>query len=97
MRVIWKYPVPIVDTFALEMPKGAEVLTVQVQGGDAQMWALLDPDRPKVERCFRLLGTGHPLGVGEVSDRFGRYVGTFQIAGGSLVWHLFEEAEDEPL
>lgn len=44
MKTIWKFPVPTTDQGAvLEMPKGAEVLTVQTQGAEPQLWAVVDP------------------------------------------------------
>ncbi len=88
MREIWKYPVPIAVGFDMDMPEGAEVLTVQVQGASPEMWALVHPDMPKVTRRFRLYGTGQPI-----EGRSGRYIGTFQMAGGAFIWHLFEEVE----
>lgn len=85
MQTVWKYPVPIQAEFAVDMPEGAEVLTVQGQGFQYQMWARVDADAVLEERRFHIRGTGHPLTGNE-----GRYVGTFQQAGGLLVWHLFE-------
>lgn len=35
-------------------------------------------------RHFRIKGTGH------AADDIGDYIGTFQLNGGSLVFHLFE-------
>ncbi len=48
------------------------------------IWALVDTDAPEEARVFHVRGTGHP------ADALGRYVGTFQIDGGALVFHLFE-------
>ena len=88
-RTIWKYDVAITDTFALEMPAGAQLLDVQVQHeGGAQLWALVNPTQPTNMRVFRLVGTGH-----SVPDERLQYVGTFQLHGGALVFHLFEVIE----
>ena len=88
MQTIWKYPVPVADSFTILMPKGARFLTVQTQKTEPQMWALVDRDQPLEERRFHLLGTGHSDG-----DRaLGQYVGTFQVADGTLIFHLFEAA-----
>ena len=94
-KVIWKYPVPVTDLFEVEMPIGAEVITVQMQGGAPYMWALVDSNRELETRFFRVAGTGNPLP--DTMDLFG-YLGTFQMLGGQLVWHLFErppESEGE--
>jgi hypothetical protein len=86
MRTIYKYPVEVRDTFTLSLPKGAEILTVQEQRGSVFMWALVDRDAESEERSFRLAGTGHPIEDG--LDL--RHVGTFQMHGGVLVFHVFE-------
>lgn len=89
-RAVWKWEIPLRTVFTLDLPRGAELLTVQTQyaGGPGEtpaLWALVDPDAPTETRCFQLVGTGHRE-LGE--ER--RYVGTFQLTGGSLVCHVFE-------
>jgi hypothetical protein len=93
MRKVWKYGVQWpADAFDLAMPEGAEVLTVQVQeNGDSRLaavclWALVDPDAPQTVRRFRVVGTGHPVEGGALA-----YAGTFQLASGALVFHVFED------
>lgn len=106
MKTVWKFPIPIAqinddgdERFTIEMPDRAEILTVQAQGNDAQIWAAVDTDRPKSARQFCLVGTGHvipslPPGVHayQYEARFydTRYVGTFQVSGGAYVFHVFE-------
>ena len=87
MRTIHKYPLQTCDEQVIEMPVGAEILCVQVQNGVACLWA-------SVETTFGLsgvriytFGTGHPLPAAEL-----RYVGTYQLDGGSLVFHVYEDA-----
>ena len=86
MQTIYKYAVTMSDTFTLAMPANAQVLSVQVQHGHPQLWALVDPDAPKQPRTFRVVGTGHPM---EDAGRC-RFIGTFQVENGYLVFHLFE-------
>ena len=86
-RTIYKYSVIPTDYFRLQLPVDAQILTVQMQGNEAFVWTLLNPDEPVVERTFRLAGTGHPI---VESPNALSYVGTFQMGGGRLVWHLFE-------
>ena len=86
MKRIWKYTV-MTDEFTHQMPKGAEVLDVQVQSGVPHLWALVDDIAPMERRRFATVGTGHPL-PDEISD--GKHVGTFQLHGGALVFHLFD-------
>ena len=86
MKTIWKYPMPLEDEITFDMPKGARVLSVQVQAGKPYIWAVVDPAREREQRFFSLRGTGHPdNGAGDM-----RFIGTFQLAGGGLVFHLFE-------
>ena len=42
MKTIWKFPVPVNDGNVLEMPEGAKILSVQVQGETPCLWALVD-------------------------------------------------------
>ena len=81
---IWKFPIPLEDEFELEMPLGAAILCVQVQGEEPCIWARVDPKAKKHRRVFRLAGTGR-----EIPKELG-YIGTFQLRGGTLVFHLFE-------
>ena len=80
---IYKYPVSI-GTFIHAMPKGAEVLCVQMQEHNPQMWVLVNPKAEAERREFIVVGTGHSYTTLSGS----RYIGTFQDS--SFVWHLFE-------
>ena len=72
MRTIWKFQIPIIDRFSVSMPRGAEVLSVQVQYGQAVMWALVDASAMYELRHFSIVGTGNPI-----QGPLGRFVGTF--------------------
>jgi hypothetical protein len=89
-RTIWKYRLTAMDTCILEMPQAARLLSVQEQFGAPVVWALVDPDATKVMRRLTLCPTGAPLPC-EVEGF--AFVGTFQIEGGSLVFHLFDAGE----
>ena len=87
---IYKYEVLASDTFTIDMPKGARILAVQTQGDSkACIWSIVDETASPVPRRFALRGTGHDASGLEHAS----YVGTFQIAGGSLVFHLFDLGE----
>ena len=84
MKTIWKYEVnPYSEQ---RLPKGAEVLSVQVQKDKPCIWVLVDPSNEKELRVFRVYGTGH-----ELPDNPGKFIGTFQLFDGDLVFHVFEE------
>ncbi len=85
---IFKYPFEISDKVLILMPQYARVLSVQMQFDIPCLWALIDDNSPLKERRFRLFGTGHP-----VPYSVGEFIGTFQMNGGELVWHLFQESK----
>lgn len=82
---IWKYILDIARTNRIAMPVGAEVLTVQVQRNSLCLWAKVHPDDELEDRLFAVEGTGF-----DVKDAKETYIGTAQMAGGDLVWHVFE-------
>lgn len=87
MKTIYKYNITSDDEQRIEMPAIAQVLTVQCQNGHPRIWVAVDPDSPTLVRRFRLVGTGHAF---DTPDGVIRYVGTFQLYGGDLVFHLFD-------
>lgn len=88
MNTIWKYVLDTTDTQTIEMPSGAKVLTVQVQNGEPCIWALVNTDNKIEERTFRIYGTGHHMDYKYVDKE--TYIGSYQLSGGLLVFHLFE-------
>ena len=84
---VYKYPLPpLGDWISLTMPDGAEPLCVQMQHGQPCMWARVEVGRPPVVHHFRVAGTGHDLG-----SNVGRHIGSFQLHGGELVFHVFAD------
>lgn len=82
---IFKYTIPIQGQFILALPEHARILSVQVQRGVPCIWVLVHPKAVLTERKFNIYGTGHDV------ENPGNYIGTFQMASGDLIWHLFEE------
>lgn len=94
MKTIWKFPLHIVDTVEIQMPRGAEILSVATQFGTPCIWATVDPAAPVVTRRLYVRGTGHAL---RAADGAGvRFVGTFFMHNGGLVFHLFDAGEVVP-
>ena len=87
MQTIWKFPFKIERQITIEMPRGAKVLSIQVQDGVPCMWATVDSDSGMVPQKFNLYGTGSKLPT--YWGKSMRYVDTFQ--HGEFVWHVFEE------
>jgi len=83
MKSIWKFKLDPECT--IDMPKGAQVLSVREQGEDICLWALVDPHAEKEQRRFVGFGTGH-----DVPGYPMNFIGTAHLHGGSLVFHIFE-------
>ena len=105
-RTVWKYEIPLLaDEFRLEIPRDPVFLCIQIQQGLPMMWVEVDPTE-EMETCrFRIVGTGHEFEGVEVrkdyeengktrshciKETYHSYIGTFQMLGGSLVWHLYQ-------
>jgi hypothetical protein len=90
-QAIHKYKLEIEFNKVLNvrMPDGAKILTVQAQNEEVCIWAI----NPQVNaivphysmKQFRMYGTGHDHDKIE-----GTYLGTVQLANGSLVLHIFQ-------
>lgn len=90
-KVIYKYPLEVTDRQAIEMPKGAKILSVQVQSRVPCLWALVDANTNESEKVIiRTVGTGHAVYDG---GRKLEYIGTYQLMNGSAVFHVFNEIE----
>lgn len=91
MKSIYKFPIKhVADVVRLEMPSGAEVLTVQVQHETPCIWAICDPKAELVNRHFEIFGTGHILPENMDIEFNYKYIGTFQLHEGGFVGHVFE-------
>lgn len=82
-KKIFKYPLALIGQQTVEMPTTAVLLSVQLQGLDICLWALVQPDLPKSKRVIMIYGTGEAINA---NDHI--FIGTVQI--GLYVWHVFE-------
>ena len=89
MKTIWKFPIKVGDIITIEMPLYSQVLTIQSQFDEPMMWALVDPKQIKETRYFEVFGTGHSVPDLDATKQR-NYINTFQVHGGSLIFHLFE-------
>lgn len=85
-KTIWKYPLSVGDLTDVEMPHDSKILCVQKQFTRPCIWVELNPEADVVKRSFRIFGTGHLI----PDDEQLQYIGTFQVADGNLVFHLYE-------
>ena len=87
MKTIWKFTIELTSEQKVLMPRGAEILTVQIQRDFLSLWARVDPKAEAEERSILVRGTGH-----EVQDH-AKYIGTVQVLDGQFIWHVFEGKE----
>lgn len=90
MKVIHKFSLQQEPLQGIWVPKDATILTVQVQRNIPCLWVLLDPNENKVIRKIEIVGTGRELPKNEL-----KYIGTFQLYEGALVFHVFEHIGGE--
>ncbi len=86
VKTIWKFAMNYVDQM-VEMPEGADILSLQIQNGLPFIWAVVDTDHRRVPRQFRVYGTGHQL---PDPCTHLQHVGTFLVENLGEVWHMFE-------
>ena len=87
-RTIWKYPLAVTEKQAVPMPDGATLRAVATQHETPVLYAEVDPNRPDNAREIYTFGTGHPIPETPAL----RYVGTYLLEGGRLVFHVYERA-----
>lgn len=96
---IWKYKLSLEETFTINMPKYAQIIHIEVQGGVPSIWVEVPSDSfyqsKKIEyedRDFAVIGTGWEFGSKEIGNA-GVYIGSW--LDGPFVWHLYEYANEE--
>jgi hypothetical protein len=85
MTTIWKYDLFEVDEQEITIPFGYELLSVQVQNGQVCLWAKVEPKNELDKVTIIIHGTGHPAD----DTHNAKFIGTFQLYGGSFVGHVF--------
>ena len=92
MKAIWKYPLQTTDEQTIEVPENTQILTVQIQNEKPYLWCLVKTNNPQTPNTIktykiRTIGTGHPI----ENNFSGKYIGTYQLMDGSLVFHVFSQ------
>ena len=82
---IWKQVIQVTNSQSIRAPEGSKILTVQMQNGNLCIWYQCDETAPCSFRTIDIYGTGNPI-----PDNPGRYISTFQMNDGALVFHVFE-------
>lgn len=60
-QTIFKYQMPVLEKFSMELPEGAQILRVTDQNGMFWLWALVDIRKPTTLRHFRAFKCGAPI------------------------------------
>jgi len=84
MKQVWKFEINSTES-PIEMPKGAEILSVGFQKDTLYVWALVEIEvYPELEgRSLIVRGTGHNIHAEDL-----KFIGSAYID--SLVFHVFE-------
>jgi len=92
-QTIWKYPLQLTDVQLIEMPVGADILSVANQHNELCLWARVNPlaDVAKRNRMIAIVGTGKPAPDPDSAE----FIGTVLTHGGDLVWHVFAKRSAE--
>jgi hypothetical protein len=82
---VYKYQLTDNPETQLELPTGAEILKVDIQGNSLFLWAMVNPGAKKETRTVEVFGTGHHM-----PDLNRRFINTFFAQDGAFVFHAFE-------
>jgi hypothetical protein len=87
---VWKYTLAVTSTKqTLSFPQNAQILEVATQNHAICLWVLVDRHTQSLEnRVFEVFGTGH-----DIPEGIRQHIGTVQMLGGALIWHVFENLE----
>lgn len=86
MKVIYKYPLKIVEEQTIELPRNSQILKVDTQKGALQLWTKVDPDEKRsADVKIVIYGTGRAF---QDNDNL-FYLSTVRMHQDMLVWHVF--------
>lgn len=86
-KVIYKYQLKVLGRNEVNMPKGAEILHMEIQGGVPCIWALVDLKEEQVSRSFDIYMTGQKIRDNPIKY-IDTYIDTYMYK--NLVCHVFE-------
>lgn len=95
MKAIYKYQLPFMEDSYINMPSDSQIIRVDGLDGALWVWAIVDTERPVVEKRFKLFKTG-----GEMPQDMNRY---FYIGCGAifiqmeLMMYVFQETTEYPV
>lgn len=90
-KVIFKYQMPVSEEFSMKLPKGAEIIRMDGEGGHLWLWAVVDTNQPDEVRKFHAFKCG---GSGMEGKEYLVYRGCAAIfIQAELMLYIFEEIE----
>lgn len=85
MRKIFKYFLRVTDEQTLDLPRGAEILSVEEQKNKVVLYALIDPAECRLyPHTIYVHGTGHSIHAENL-----KFIGTVKLYNGDLMFHVF--------
>lgn len=84
---VLKYALPIHGHAVIEMPEGAEIISVRNQREQITLWATAKNERHSEKRDLYVAMTGEPVHFINAEPRF---LDTVLLDGGNYVAHVFE-------
>lgn len=88
-KAVYKFPLPVRDRFCIALPMDAQIVAVQAQNDIPTIWAVVTIDADTQPYTFEIVATGQPLQRLATGEQR-KHLGTVQLYGGSLVFHVFE-------
>lgn len=89
MNSVWKYTLKIQEEQIIEMPVSSKVLSVESQGDEIVLYALVDKTAQETsKKTIRVYGTGHDI---PESIHLFDFLGTVKMYNGSLMFHVFHK------
>ncbi len=85
MKKIFKYELQVTDSQTITMPKGAQIISAQVQNNKPVLWDIVDEFAKDDYTIINMVGTGHEIKF----DHGYTFLSTIQLHGGMLVFHIF--------
>ena len=58
VRTIWKYQIPVLEDFEIDLPEGAEIIRFANEEGKLWIWAIVNPKAPVKPKRLLAFKTG---------------------------------------
>lgn len=90
--IIYKYQMPVLESFEMTLPKDAEIIRMNDEGGMFWLWAVVDTSKEDEVRQFRAFKTGAEIPKGVRLSYVGFCAVHVQM---ELGLYIFEELKDD--